>query len=42
VNRQITRLGIGLLACYLALFAMVNYVQVARSEDLQESAFGCY
>ena len=42
VNRQITRLGIGLLACYLALFAMVNYVQVARSEELKESAFGCY
>jgi penicillin-binding protein A len=42
VNRQITRLGIGLLACYLALFAMVNYVQVARSEDLQESVFGCF
>jgi len=28
VNRQLRRLGVGLLACYLALFAMVNWVQV--------------
>ena len=42
MNRQIAKLGIGLLACYLALFVMVNYVQVARSEELQEAVFGCY
>lgn len=42
MNRQITRLGIGLLACYLALFATVNYVQVVRSDDLREAAFGCF
>jgi peptidoglycan glycosyltransferase len=42
VNRQIAKLGIGLLACYLALFAMVNYVQVVRAEELREAAFGCF
>jgi peptidoglycan glycosyltransferase len=34
VNRSIARLGIGLMACYLALFVMVNYVQVVASDDL--------
>jgi peptidoglycan glycosyltransferase len=42
VNRQIAKLGIGLLACYLALFAMINYVQVLHSEDLSEASFRCY
>lgn len=42
MNRQITRLGLGLLACYLALFGMVNYVQVVRSADLQEASFPCF
>jgi peptidoglycan glycosyltransferase len=34
VNRQLRQLGLGLIACYLALFAMVNYVQVVRADDL--------
>jgi peptidoglycan glycosyltransferase len=34
VNRQLRRLGIGLLACYVALFAMTNYVQVIRAKSL--------
>lgn len=36
MNRQIARLGVGLLACYLALFVMVNYVQVVRADDLND------
>ena len=36
MNRQIAKLGVGLLACYLALFAMVNYVQVAESDALND------
>ena len=42
MNRQIVKLGIGLLACYLALFVTVNYVQVLRADELQEAAFPCY
>lgn len=33
MNRQITRLGIGLLACYVALFAMLNWVQVLQADE---------
>jgi penicillin-binding protein A len=33
VNRQIRRLGVGLLACYLALFAMLNWVQVIQADE---------
>lgn len=36
MNRQIARLGAGLLACYVALFAMVNWVQVVRADDLND------
>lgn len=36
MNKQIAKLGTGLLACYLALFVMVNYVQVAASDDLND------
>jgi peptidoglycan glycosyltransferase len=36
VNRNIKRLGLGLVACYLALFVMVNYVQVVRADDLND------
>ena len=36
VNRQIRRLGVGLLACYLALFAQLNYVQVVRADELND------
>ena len=38
MNKQLRRLGAGLLACYLALFAMVNYVQVFHANDLNENA----
>src|SRR5256885_550450 len=36
MNKQLRRLGAGLLACYLALFAMVNYVQVFHASALNE------
>ncbi|MBA2283419.1 MAG: penicillin-binding protein 2 [Acidimicrobiia bacterium] len=34
MNQRIAKLGMGLLVCYLALFAMVNYVQVAHAPSL--------
>ena len=34
MNKQLRRLGIGLLACYLALVVMVNYVQVFHAQAL--------
>lgn len=37
MNKQIRRLGLGLLACYLALFAMVNWVQVIKAEDYNDN-----
>lgn len=37
MNRQIRRLGIGLIACYLALFGMLNYWQVLQAESLQNN-----
>lgn len=33
MNRQIRRLGIGLVVCYLALFVQLNVVQVLRADD---------
>ena len=36
MNKQLRRLGAGLLGCYLALFAMVNYVQVFHASALNE------
>jgi peptidoglycan glycosyltransferase len=36
VNRQIVRLGVGLVVCYVALFGMVNYVQVLRADELND------
>ena len=33
MNKQIRRLGIGLVACYVALFAMLNWVQVIKADD---------
>lgn len=36
MNRSIRRLGVGLLVCYAALFAIVNYVQVVRADDLND------
>ncbi|HEV3226791.1 MAG TPA: penicillin-binding protein 2 [Acidimicrobiales bacterium] len=37
MNKQLRRLGAGLLACYLALFAMVNWVQVFHANALNEN-----
>src|SRR5438034_11034902 len=37
MNKQLRRLGAGLLGCYLALFAMVNYVQVFHASELNEN-----
>jgi peptidoglycan glycosyltransferase len=37
VNKQLRRLGVGLVACYLALFAMVNWVQVFHANELNEN-----
>ena len=42
MNAQIAKLGTGLLACYLALFAMVNYIQVWRADSLADASFQCY
>jgi peptidoglycan glycosyltransferase len=33
VNRQIKLLGVGLLACYVVLFAMLNWIQVIKADD---------
>jgi peptidoglycan glycosyltransferase len=38
VNKQLRRLGLGLIACYLALFAMVNYIQVWHAQSLNDNA----
>jgi peptidoglycan glycosyltransferase len=34
MNRQIRQLAVGLLACYVVLFAALNYWQVGRKEEL--------
>jgi len=34
VNRQIRQLAVGLMACYVVLFAALNYWQVGRKEEL--------
>lgn len=36
MNRQITRLGIGLMVCYLALFAQLNWLQVFHADELND------
>lgn len=36
MNKQLRRLGAGILVCYLALFAMVNWVQVFHAGTLNE------
>jgi len=38
VNTQIRRLGIGLLACYVALFVMLNWIQFAHKDQLDNNA----
>jgi peptidoglycan glycosyltransferase len=37
MNTQIRRLGIGLLACYIALFVMLNYIQVVHKQALDDN-----
>lgn len=37
MNKQLRRLGAGLLACYLALFTMVNWVQVFHAQALNDN-----
>ena len=32
MNKRIRRLGIFLLGCYVALFAMLNYIQVLEAD----------
>ena len=34
MNRQIRQLAVGLMACYVVLFATLNYWQVAQEEEL--------
>jgi peptidoglycan glycosyltransferase len=36
MNKQIRLLGLGLLVCYIALFAMLNYVQVFHAQALND------
>jgi peptidoglycan glycosyltransferase len=38
MNKQLRRLGAGILGCYIALFAMVNYVQVFHANELNTDA----
>lgn len=38
MNKRIRRLGIFLLACYVALFGMLNYIQVFEAESLNDNA----
>jgi len=38
VNRQIRRVGIVVVACFLALFIQVNYLQVVRAHSLANDA----
>ncbi len=34
MNKQIRRLGLALMCCFIALFAQLNYIQVFRAKDL--------
>lgn len=34
MNRQIRRLGVGLIVCYVALFGALNWLQVVRADEL--------
>ena len=36
VNTQIRRLGIGLIACYVALFVMLNWIQFVHKRRAQQ------
>ncbi|HEX4981808.1 MAG TPA: hypothetical protein VFV63_08925, partial [Ilumatobacteraceae bacterium] len=35
MNRKIRQLAVALIACYVALFAALNYWQVSREEQLE-------
>ncbi len=37
MNKQIRRLGAGILACYLALFLMLNWVQVLQADEYNDN-----
>ncbi|HEX2381660.1 MAG TPA: penicillin-binding protein 2 [Acidimicrobiales bacterium] len=37
MNRQLRRLGLGLIICYVGLFAMINYVQVWHAPALNDN-----
>jgi peptidoglycan glycosyltransferase len=41
MNRQLRRLGAGLMVCYVALFFMVTWIQVVRADDLNELTWAC-
>ena len=36
VNRQIRRLGLGLMVCYFVLFAQLNWLQIFHAEELND------
>ncbi|MGZ4693047.1 MAG: penicillin-binding transpeptidase domain-containing protein, partial [Acidimicrobiales bacterium] len=38
MNTQIRRLGIGLIACYVALFVMLNWIQFVHKDQLDNNA----
>jgi len=38
VNTQIRRLGIALIACYIALFVMLNWIQFVHKDQLDNNA----
>lgn len=39
MNKRIRRLGVFLLVCYVALFAMLNYIQVFAADSLNNNEF---
>jgi penicillin-binding protein A len=41
MNRQLRRLGAGLLVCYVGLFLMVSWIQVVRADELNELTWAC-
>jgi peptidoglycan glycosyltransferase len=41
MNRQLRRLGAGLIVCYVALFLMVSWIQVVRADELNELTWSC-
>src|SRR5262245_13740285 len=36
MNKQLRRLGIGLIACYVILFAQLNWLQVVKADDYKK------